>query len=138
LLGLVSLSTDVGQLMSARRQLQNAADAAALAGAQRLPDYASVARTDAGIWAGKNGIASPDTVTTTVRTTSITDDTIQVTVTRNVPYAFARVLGFTSQDVTATATVQRSEDTRLNSSHQIISYAVFCLKKKKPTTAALQ
>src|SRR5207244_10852322 len=24
----------------------------------------------------------------------------------------------------------RSEDTRLNSSHQIISYAVFCLKKK--------
>src|SRR5258708_20169510 len=25
----------------------------------------------------------------------------------------------------------RSEGTRLNSSHQIISYAVFCLKKKK-------
>src|SRR5207244_11015141 len=25
---------------------------------------------------------------------------------------------------------QRSESTRLNSSHQIISYAVFCLKKK--------
>src|SRR5258708_14570017 len=25
----------------------------------------------------------------------------------------------------------RSEETRLNSSHQIISYAVFCLKKKK-------
>src|SRR5258708_25900299 len=33
-------------------------------------------------------------------------------------------------------TDQRSEDrksTRLNSSHQIISYAVFCLKKKKNT-----
>src|SRR5438552_11694887 len=26
------------------------------------------------------------------------------------------------------------KSTRLNSSHQIISYAVFCLKKKKPTT----
>ena len=26
----------------------------------------------------------------------------------------------------------RSEDTRLNSSHVVISYAVFCLKKKKP------
>src|SRR2546430_7119392 len=26
----------------------------------------------------------------------------------------------------------RSEDTRLNSSHSQISYAVFCLKKKKP------
>src|SRR5438552_12820068 len=27
------------------------------------------------------------------------------------------------------------KSTRLNSSHQIISYAVFCLKKKKPTRA---
>src|SRR5258708_25373703 len=30
----------------------------------------------------------------------------------------------------------RSEEPRLNSSHQIISYAVFCLKKKKPHHAA--
>src|SRR5258708_8187777 len=29
------------------------------------------------------------------------------------------------------AIASRSESTRLNSSHQIISYAVFCLKKKK-------
>src|SRR5258708_32093078 len=29
------------------------------------------------------------------------------------------------------ACTARSEGTRLNSSHQIISYAVFCLKKKK-------
>src|SRR5258708_28909539 len=28
---------------------------------------------------------------------------------------------------------QDRKSTRLNSSHQIISYAVFCLKKKKPT-----
>src|SRR6266508_6831192 len=28
--------------------------------------------------------------------------------------------------------LRRSEDTRLNSSHVAISYAVFCLKKKKP------
>src|SRR5258708_27945974 len=31
----------------------------------------------------------------------------------------------------------RSESTRLNSSHQIISYAVFCLKKKKNNTPTL-
>src|SRR3712207_7545928 len=31
----------------------------------------------------------------------------------------------------------RSEDTRLNSSHANISYAVFCLKKKKYTHATL-
>src|SRR3990170_9128398 len=29
---------------------------------------------------------------------------------------------------------KRSESTRLNSSHQIISYAVFCLKKNKKKT----
>src|SRR5258708_17708264 len=29
-------------------------------------------------------------------------------------------------------TVRDRKSTRLNSSHQIISYAVFCLKKKKP------
>src|SRR5207244_7209529 len=35
-------------------------------------------------------------------------------------------------------TTKRSEDTRLNSSHQIISYAVFCLKKtnKKDTVTS--
>src|SRR5438552_10573515 len=40
---------------------------------------------------------------------------------------FARIVGFplVSSD---------RKSTRLNSSHQIISYAVFCLKKKKNTT----
>src|SRR5205085_9743757 len=38
----------------------------------------------------------------------------------------------TSGLLTARATaIARSEDTRLNSSHSQISYAVFCLKKKK-------
>src|SRR5258708_25924039 len=32
--------------------------------------------------------------------------------------------------------IQDRKSTRLNSSHQIISYAVFCLKKKKRTKAA--
>src|SRR5258708_26602269 len=31
--------------------------------------------------------------------------------------------------------IQDRKSTRLNSSHQIISYAVFCLKKKKTATA---
>src|SRR5258708_11295901 len=38
---------------------------------------------------------------------------------RKMPQARNRIVG------------SRSEDTRLNSSHQIISYAVFCLKKKE-------
>src|SRR5207248_9221673 len=32
----------------------------------------------------------------------------------------------------------RSEETRLNSSHRTISYAVFCLKKKKKTTVGVR
>src|SRR5438552_10050546 len=36
--------------------------------------------------------------------------------------------GFSIED---TAILQDRKSTRLNSSHQIISYAVFCLKKKK-------
>src|SRR5258708_31922547 len=34
-------------------------------------------------------------------------------------------------DVQVTSTLLDRKSTRLNSSHQIISYAVFCLKKKK-------
>src|SRR5256885_6899006 len=32
----------------------------------------------------------------------------------------------------------RSEETRLNSSHLVISYAVFCLKKKKQTSSKIR
>src|SRR5438552_11547147 len=52
-----------------------------------------------------------------------------------------RVRGHARREVSAGARLQRGESshrhppdrksTRLNSSHQIISYAVFCLKKKK-------
>src|SRR5438094_1775167 len=43
-------------------------------------------------------------------------------------------LGFSEEDLCRKHCVEfppRSEDTRLNSSHRTISYAVFCLKKKK-------
>src|SRR5258708_12486110 len=49
------------------------------------------------------------------------------------------VIGLGPRDETrSTLTVKQSlrdrKSTRLNSSHQIISYAVFCLKKKKQST----
>src|SRR5258708_22262322 len=40
-------------------------------------------------------------------------------------------------DVLAFASALDRKSTRLNSSHQIISYAVFCLKKKKNKSRAL-
>src|SRR2546430_14592120 len=45
--------------------------------------------------------------------------------------AFYPVAGLVAHKVVAK---ERSEGTRLNSSHSQISYAVFCLKKKKKTT----
>src|SRR5258708_20746590 len=38
-------------------------------------------------------------------------------------------------DIAAPRSLEDRKSTRLNSSHQIISYAVFCLKKKKTHTA---
>src|SRR5258708_29039837 len=48
---------------------------------------------------------------------------------------------FASRDGPKRRVAARAEDrksTRLNSSHQIISYAVFCLKKKKKNTTLYQ
>src|SRR5438552_17695262 len=42
-------------------------------------------------------------------------------------------LGSVAPRVSVQAKDTDRKSTRLNSSHQIISYAVFCLKKKKPT-----
>src|SRR5258708_18536891 len=42
---------------------------------------------------------------------------------------------FVAQRHRRTAFIDR-KSTRLNSSHQIIPYAVFCLKKKKPTVSS--
>src|SRR5258708_22734638 len=50
------------------------------------------------------------------------------------PAELAKALGFTAAEITqieAGEIVRDRKSTRLNSSHQIISYAVFCLKKKK-------
>src|SRR5256885_3791984 len=41
--------------------------------------------------------------------------------------------GFHTAFLVGVHTGARSEETRLNSSHLVISYAVFCLKKKKTT-----
>src|SRR5438105_10408581 len=45
--------------------------------------------------------------------------------------------GETSQTATNTTTHRDRKSTRLNSSHEWISYAVFCLKKKKITDECL-
>lgn len=54
LLMLVAVATETALIWVQRRNLQNAADAAALAGAQRLPEDPAAAISDAKAWAAKN------------------------------------------------------------------------------------
>src|SRR5258708_13034375 len=55
---------------------------------------------------------------------------------RSLPHSFVLAvrnscLGFPGKSAGAAPARRDRKSTRLNSSHQIISYAVFCLKKKK-------
>src|SRR5258708_24308832 len=55
---------------------------------------------------------------------------------RRVHFDTARAKGMDPEDCGARALRERDrKSTRLNSSHQIISYAVFCLKKQDTPTA---
>jgi Flp pilus assembly protein TadG len=67
-----------------RRDLQNTADAAALAGAQQLPLDAAAAEADAEQWALENiSDLAADKIEPQVFTTAFPDDTIRVTVKKN-------------------------------------------------------
>jgi Flp pilus assembly protein TadG len=106
ILGFAAMAIDVGLFLQERRKLQTSADAAALAGAQELPHSPGGAQQKAEEWAAKNGIDSGELESIETSTTYVTDDTITVRVKRDVPFAFARVLGFTSETVEADATAR--------------------------------
>ena len=103
ILGMAAMTIDVGMLLQERRDLQNAADAAALAGVQGLPASPADAIADATAWAEKNGIGAGELEGVTVSTTYADDDTVTVQVERDVPWLFARVLGRGSDTVHAHA-----------------------------------
>ncbi|MGE5423357.1 MAG: pilus assembly protein TadG-related protein [Ignavibacteriales bacterium] len=98
LMGFAALVVDVGAISLAKTRLQNAADAAAAAGAQQLPD-ASAATEVAYYYADQNGIPEEDTTVTT----SFNGDpnVIEVVCEKQVNYAFATVLGFTGKRLSA-------------------------------------
>ena len=101
LLGITGLVIDLGDAYFQRRQTQNVADAAALAGAEAIP--AGTWTTAAQSYATKNDKAG-DQVTVTSNGT----DSVTVTVTRSVPTSLLGILGKSSVTVTsrATATVE--------------------------------
>ncbi len=101
LLGAVSLGTDVAVLYFNWMELQKAADGAALAGANYLPDNPTQATATANQYAVSNGVKSSEIASTTVASSNLS---LTIQLQRTVPYYFARVLGLTSTTVAAAAT----------------------------------
>ncbi len=99
LLGFAALVIDVGILYFNRVALSNAADAAALAAVQELPDSPAAAEAVAVSYAAKNGVEESSTVATVLPDLY----SVAVRVSRVVSLGFARVLGFDSVEVTARA-----------------------------------
>lgn len=101
--GMTALAVDLGSFTADRRDLQNAADAIALAASQELPD-SSATRAAAATWAIKNGIdPSTMTVTVTQQTGSNPNPRVRVELDRDHGFTFARLLGIDSATVEAAA-----------------------------------
>jgi len=111
LMGFGAMAVDVGVMMWQRRELQNVADAAALAGVQELPNDPSAAVAVATDYARRNGVGSGGWVLQSVEvlpsgcTPSRRDCTsLRVRVAHpDAPFFLGRVLGFSTADVTVTA-----------------------------------
>ena len=115
LLGIAAMVVDVGYAYYSQRSLQSSADAAALAGAQELPDVTraqTVANSYGGQPGGKNAHNNIPGVTTTVTTKCISSlgecnpaNAIIVTESaQNVPTIFAKVLGIDHFSIKAKST----------------------------------
>ena len=104
LVGMAALVIDVGSIYEERRSTQTVADAAALAGAQDLPEDPEQAIQTAIAYAGLNGVTiSGDNIQ--IYETYVPYDTITVTPTDvDAPLFFAKVLNVNSATVSATAT----------------------------------
>lgn len=106
LIGLVALTIDFGQVYVTKAKLQNAADAASLAGVQKLPDK-NAAEDTAINYAGLNGVQGLGTLVTVITPYNEDPSKIEVVCLKNVQYTFARVLGFKNVDVSARAVAQK-------------------------------
>jgi Flp pilus assembly protein TadG len=103
LLGMAALVLDVGSWYRAKRSTQSTADAAALAGAQSLPDT-TTAKTLAQQYASKNGGLGSGAVT--FSTSQSANDSITVKVSRPAPGFFSKLFGVRSVTTGATATAK--------------------------------
>jgi Flp pilus assembly protein TadG len=105
LLGMAAAVLDVGFWYREHRSAQATADAAALGGAQALPDNPGQAQGQAIDYADKNGGGLPPQ-NVTFSSTNYTNDTINVLVHRTAPGFFAKIFGIDSVAVNAKASAR--------------------------------
>lgn len=115
LLALGMIAVNAGVMVAARTSVQRAADAGALAACRELPntaaantvaiDYATVRNGSA----GSAGLEQGNAATTSATMTTLTNDTIQVTVTRSQAVVGLNGLGVGPFSIQATATCRRDE-----------------------------
>jgi secretion/DNA translocation related TadE-like protein len=103
LLGMAALVLDIGSWYRADRDTQSTADAAALAGAQSLPDDTGGAVSLASSYAGKNGGGLQST---TISSSIASNDTIKVKISREAPGIFTKLFGHDSTTVGSSATAR--------------------------------
>jgi Flp pilus assembly protein TadG len=102
LLGMAALVLDMGSWWRSDRALQQTADAAALAGAQELPQSTGNATARAIEYANKNG-GGLGGGGITFSKQQLANDTIHVTMARDAPGFFSKVFGLKSVTVNARA-----------------------------------
>jgi Flp pilus assembly protein TadG len=102
LLGMGAFVLDVGSWYRTQRRLQSTADAAALAGAQMLPNDVSGAKSMAKTYADKNGgdVADANIIVTSKYWAN---DTIAVKAAKTDPGIFSKVLAIDSANIDASA-----------------------------------
>jgi len=105
LIGLTALVVDGAILYNTKSKLQNAVDAAALAGAHQLTEGATAAETTAKFYLGQNNVdpLTEGNVSADMSNSKYGTDIITVTATRSVPLGLARIFGSATQNVTARA-----------------------------------
>jgi len=108
LLAMAAFVIDLGSWYRAQRGLQGDADAAALAGAQALPNDTAQATALAAEYASKNGLTlAPGAITISDRVQQ--NDTITVAASTSAPGFFSRLLGFNSVTVRAKAAAEAGQ-----------------------------
>jgi Flp pilus assembly protein TadG len=103
LLGAIAMVLDVGSWFRAQRATQSAADAAALAGAQALPESTGTSSALAAQYLSSNGGGAGEF---TFSSKNLANDTVTVKVTRQADGVFAKIFGIDSVEVHAKASAR--------------------------------